>query len=356
MGSFARLRGLIRDAYKNASAPVHMKTQAYVMNADLPDKVKIPAMRGDQTLIGVLFKVTLAVSGGTVTAVANTGLTTKLLSQIEIKGDGQALVESNSAEALRELLNVIWDKEPSDAVLTSAGTASSIVIVPVSGRGRKTITVNVKFPTFATMYSAGTEGAKVLSVSAIYGSVALPSFVLFTNGQAISGTGRRSIDQQGPQDEIGYPSYALVLGDGTLVIDDVEYLSADGRQYFDDKFDVIKANEQMHLNITLESTGLVYGEMDSLIPVSARDRFDIDVTTAGSFFFGGLYAIDTMVLEPESQAGKQGSPNQNSPEDEIDILPKDQFVNARSGSGSRGGNPLSKLRENVRSATSKFAI
>lgn len=315
-----KLRDMIREAFEMSSGPIHIKTQSYNMNADLPDKVTIPARRGEEYLIGVAIDVALAVSGGTVSGAAADN--TALLDQVDIKADGDALVESNSPIALRELLTTIFDKAPVDTILSAAGTGSSHVIIPVSGRDAKNVSVNIKFPTFATMYSAGTEGAKTCVITAIYSPIALPRFVLFTNSQTYSGTGRKTVDQTGPMEEKAIPSFIMAIGDGTLVVDDVQYEDADGSSLLNAKYSYIKEIFQLRMQTALTANGLVYADINAYIPVSDRDRFMLDVTTAGTFYFGGLYAKDNIMIDPEQESAKQGSANYNNPvEEQPDFAP-----------------------------------
>ena len=352
MAVAGKLIPILRDAMKQASAPVEQKTQGVVLGNDIPDRVIVPATRGGEKLNTINIDFELPITGGTVTAVAGQ-TNTDFLSQVEIRADGQQVVDTSSSSALREFIRIFWDKAPVDTVLSAAGTARTRIQIPVSGSGRRNIDVKIRFANFAEVYSAGTPGSPVCTISARYGPVDIPNMILYSNEQTFTATGKQLVDaEKGPQDNLGWPSYLQVIGDGTLVLDDIAYINANGVKYWGDKQPRIKAYFQDKVRETLTANGLVYAETEPLLPISERDRFELDVTTAGTFQFLGLFAIDDIAIQPVSVVGQMPTANLNDASQTPDIIPQEQARDVRQGTQTPNqrlgrGQPFGIIRQGI---------
>ena len=297
-----------RQAYKHAISPLFIDNDDYVMGGR--KSFTLPAKRGDQTLCAIGLVPSLAVSGGTVTATAASMI--EVMKQIEVRVDGNIVVESSSAVALKAMLQQFLDRPISDTILSAAGTGTAYVVLPVSGRNGVNVAIDIDFASFSDMYSAGTEGAKVIKVYAIYSPIESPTFDLWGASQTYSGTGNKIVDLDGAYKERGIPSMLDIIGDGTVVIDDVSYQDANGKALIDGKYTEIKALENMR-NIQALGTYEAIYFLDATIPVSDRDQFRLDITHTGTVYVGGLFAFEVPSLTAPNSSAATPSPNRNAP-------------------------------------------
>lgn len=96
----------------------------------------------------------------------------------------------------------------------------------------------------------------------------------------------------------------------------------------------------------------MYAETEPLLPISERDRFELDVTTAGTFQFLGLFAIDDIAIQPVSVVGQMPTANLNDASQTPDIIPQEQARDVRQGTQTPNqrlgrGQPFGIIRQGI---------
>lgn len=330
---------LMREAIKNAETGSAFITKAPVLGSSL-ETLLFSTSKGNKVLCAIGVETSLAVSGGTVTAVA--AKQGQMIDDFFLKIDNQLRVKSNEATVLLELADLVMDKVQTDAVLTAAGTAHSYHLIPVSGVGGRQAQLDIDFATFAAMYSAGTEGAKSITITPYYTDMPIPVWSLITGGTPSTGTGAYKLQISGDFVGNGFLESGILIGDGTIVGDDLRIIQEDAKLLLNQKCYLRDATGTRPLEeywqalfqktVLANSAGF---RVNSSLPWSINSVIELDVGTTGTFKYGLIFKNSPT----STNESVQGQPPTPRPEPRIQpIAPPTTGQNTRLVGSNTGPN------------------
>ena len=300
-----RIIHIMREAIKNAETGSAFITKSPILGSSL-ETIMFSTTRGSKVLCGIGIETSLAVSGGTVTKVA--AKQGYMIDDLIVKVDNQLRIKSSEAAALIEFADLVMDRVQTDSVLTSAGTARSYHIIPVSGVGGRTVTVDIDFATFAAMYSAGTEGAKSIVITPYYTDFPMPIWSFISGGTPSTGTGVYKLQISGDFIGNGFLETVLLIGDGTLVGDDLRIVQEDGKLLLNQKCYLRDATGTRPLeeywqamfqkSVLANSAGAF---VSSTIPWTINSSIELDVSTTGTFKYGLVFKNSSTEVNEQVQ-------------------------------------------------------
>lgn len=277
---------MMRDAIKNAETGSAFITKAPVLGSSL-ETLLFSTTKGNKILCAIGVETSLAVS---VSATAVAAKQAYMVDDFFFKVDNQLRIKSNEAAALIEFADLVMDKVQSDTILTAAGTARSYHLIPVSGVGGRQAQLDIDFATFAAMYSAGTEGAKTIIITPYYTDMPMPVWSLITGGTPATGTGAYKLQVSGDFVGNGFLETGILIGDGTIVGDDLRIIQEDGKLLLNQKCYLRAATgtrpleaywqNQFAKTVATNSAGF---RVNSTLPWTINSVIEMDVSTSGTF-------------------------------------------------------------------------
>lgn len=281
-----RIETIMREVIKNAETGSAFITLAGVLGARL-QTIQFAASKGNKVLCALGVETSLAVTGGTVTAAA--AKQAYVLDELRIQIDNQLRMDSTEALALVDWADTVLDKAQSDTVLTAAGTARSYHLYPISGAGGKNALIDIDFAAFATMYSAGTAGALAITITPYYAQMAMPVFTVKTGKDTVTATGMHKMQVSGDFIGNGYLDSALIIGDGTTVLDDFIITQSNGLSLFKAKAPATALYWQS-LHQKTNHTNILSGVyVDATKRFDINDKIELDISTAGSWYYALIF-------------------------------------------------------------------
>lgn len=288
-----RVETIMREAIKNAESGSSFITLAPVLGARL-ETIQFAATKGKKVLCGINIETSLAVTalawgGGDTNAVAAKQF--YIIDDLRVQVDNQLRMDSTDSLALLEWIHSVIDRVQSDTILTANGTARSYAFVPLSGAGGRDILVDIDFATFASMYTGGTptEGAKTIVITPCYTDMALPVFTIKTGTETVTGTGTKKMQVTGDFIGNGYLDEIIIVGDGTLVVDDFMVTQSSGLSLYKAKAPACRANWQNIRQVTIATYLIAAVYIDATKPFDINDKIELDITTAGTWRYALIF-------------------------------------------------------------------
>lgn len=306
------VESLMRDAIRNAESGSAFITRTPVLGASL-ETILFSTTKGNKILCGVGIETFLAMSGGTVTAAA--AKQGQMVDDIILKVDNQIRIKSSDAAAMIEFADLVIDKVQSDTILTAAGTARSYHIYPVSGVGGRQVQLDIDFAALSAMYSVGTEGAaKGIIITPFYSDMPMPQWSVITGGTPATGTGAYKLQLSGDFIGNGYLHEVVLIGDGTIITDDVRVIQEDGKLLLNQKAYLRAATgsrpleaywANIHHKVILTNSAGFF--VNSSMPWNINSTLEVDVSTTGSLTYAAVFKNSPTSTE-EKVVGAPGTP------------------------------------------------
>jgi hypothetical protein len=328
------IESFMRDALKNAETGSQFINKAPILGSSL-ETVIFATAKGNKKLCAIGIETALAVTAsawGVADAVAVAPKQGQMIDDLMVKIDNQLRVKSSHAPALLEWSDIVLDKVQSDTILTANGTARSYHLIPVSGVGGRMAQLDIDFASFASMYvqldggETITEGAKQIVITPYYTDMPIPQFSFISGSTPGTGTGMYKLQVSGDFLGNGFLSEGILIGDGTIVGDDLRIIQEDGKLLLNQKC-YLRAStgtrpleaywQNLRQKTVLTNSAGFY--VSSTLPWTINSSIELDVSTTGTFAYGLLFknsptvSNDAVVGEPRTLRPESSSQPQAVP-------------------------------------------
>jgi len=107
----------------------------------------------------------------------------------------------------------------------------------------------------------------------------------------------------------GFLEEMLIMGDGTVVIDDVSFGDSNSVELADIKFEELQRfSRQRFPTRNLDSNSAMF-RVNSKKPLEAEDKLVLDIDTIGEVYIAGLFKNESTEVSPTSIKAKTPTPN-----------------------------------------------
>ncbi len=304
----AALIELLREAWRHHSTPVFIKRKdgSFTRKNDV---VTLSSKRGNETLIAVALHGFFD-ANGSATEVAG-AVPSDSIDDITIKVDKQLKMKADNMVAMREMMQILLGKDWEEDTLAtdpSSATYDFWAIIFVSGRNSNRVEIIIDMAAQSLLYDANVLTNLKTEYFGIYSPIEVPEFSIITKSKDFTSTGVDDIELNSDFAN-GFLEELLIMGDGTVVIDDVELGDSNSTELASIKFTELQRFTRLRFPLRNIDSDSAMVRLNSKKPLDSDDKLHLDIDTIGEVYIGGLFKNESTEVTPESDKAKTPTPN-----------------------------------------------